>query len=112
MPYALRLKVEAELDRWESLSIISKVETAEFSTTPIVPVLIQNAQVRICGDFKVSVNQYLYLTQYPLSHIKEVFERLSKGQVFSKLDLLDSYLQVELYNESKRHVVIITCRRL
>ena len=39
VPYALRPKVEGELDRLESLGIISKVETAEFSTTPIVPVL-------------------------------------------------------------------------
>ena len=45
VPYALRPKVEAELERLESLGIISKVETAEFSTTPIVPVLKPNGQV-------------------------------------------------------------------
>ena len=109
MPYALRPKVEAEVERLESLGIISKVETAEFSTTPIVPVLKPSGQVRICGDFEVSVNQYLDLTQYPLPHIEE---RLSGGQVFSKLDLPDAYLQVELDNESKRHVVITTHRGL
>ena len=92
VPYAFRPKVEAELDWLVSLGILSKEETAEFSTTPIVPVLKPNGQVRICGDFKVSVNQYLNLTQYPLPHIEEVFERLSGGQVFSKLDLPDAYL--------------------
>ena len=51
---------------------IKQGETAEFSTTPIVPVLKPNGQVRICGDFKVSVNQYLDLTQYPVPHIEEV----------------------------------------
>ena len=112
VPYVLRPKVEAELDRLESLGIISKVETAEFSTTPIVPVLKPSGQVRICGDFKVSVNQYLDLTQYPLPHIEEVFERLSGGQVFSKLDLPDAYHQVELDDKSKRHVVITTHRGL
>ena len=71
-----------------------------------------NGQVRICGDSKVPVNQYLDLTQYPLPHIKEVFERLSGGQVFSKLDLPDAYLQVELDDESKSHVVITTHRGL
>ena len=39
VPYALRPKVEAELDWLEPLGIISKVATAEFSKTPIVPVL-------------------------------------------------------------------------
>ena len=68
---ALRPKVEAELERLESLGIISKVKTAEFSTTTIVPVLKTSGQVRMCGDFKVSVNQYLDLTQYPLCTSKK-----------------------------------------
>ena len=84
------------------------METAEFSTTPIVPVLKPNGQVRICGDFKVSVNQYLDLTKYPLPYIEEVFERLSGGQIFFKLDQPDAYFQVELDDESRRHVVITT----
>ena len=112
MPYFLRHKVEAELDRLESLCIINKVETAEFSTTPIVPVLKPNGQVRIFGDFKVTINQYLDLTQYPLPDIEEVLERLSGGQVFSKLDLPYAYLHVELDDESMRHVVITTYRGL
>ena len=112
VPYALRPKVEAEPDRFESLGIISKVERAEFSTKPIVPVLKPSGQVRICGDFKVSVNQYLDLTQYPLPHIEEVFERLSGGQVFAKHDLPDAYLQIELDEESKRQVVITIHRAL
>ena len=92
MPYAFRPKVEAKLERLESLGIISKVVTAEFSTTPIVPVLKTSGQVRICGDFKVSVNQYLDITQYFLPHIEKVSDRLSGGQVFFKLDLPDAYI--------------------
>ena len=88
------------------------METGEISTTPILPVLKPSGQVLICGDFKVSVNQYLDLIQYPLPLIEEVFERLSGGQVFSKLDLPDAYLQVELDDESKPHVVITTHRGL
>ena len=62
VPYAVRPKVKAELDLLESLGILSNVEIAEFSTIPIVPVLKPSDQVRICGDFKVLVNQYLDLT--------------------------------------------------
>ena len=101
-----------QLTRLESLGIISKVNAAEFSTTPIVPVLKPNGQVRICGDFKVTVNRYLDLTQYPLPHMEEIFERLSGGTIYSKLDLRDAYLQVELDEESKRHVVITTHKGL
>ena len=110
MPYTLWPKVEADLGRVGSLGIISKVVTAEISTSPIVPVLKASCQVRICGDFKVSVNQYLNLIQYPLPHIEKVFERLSGGKILSKLDLPDASLQVELDDKSKRHVFIITHR--
>ena len=112
MPYALRSKIETELERLEGLGIISKVSAAEFSTTPIVPVLKPNGQVRICGDFNITVNRYLDLTQYPLPHIEEIFEQLSGGAVYSKLDLPDAYLQVELDESSKRHVVITTHKGL
>ena len=47
-----------------------------------------------------------------LQHIEEVFERSFGGQVFSKHDLPDANLQVELDDESKRHVVITTHRGL
>ena len=107
-PYAFRSKIETELEKLEGLGIISKVAAAEFSTTPIVPVLKPNGQVRICGDVKVTVNGYLDLTQYFLLHIEEIVERLSGGAVYSKLDLPDAYPQVELDKESKRHVVITT----
>ena len=111
MPYALRPKVEAELGGLESLGIISKVETSEFNTTPIVPVLKPTVKSESAATLKY-VNQYLDLTQYSLPHIEEVFESLLGCQIFSKLDLPDAYLQVELDNESKRHVVITTHRGL
>ena len=92
MPYAIRPKVDAEIERLKYLGIISKVETAEFSTTPIVPVLTLNGQVRICGDIKLLINQYLNLTQYPLPYNEKVLERLFGGQIFFNLNLPDACL--------------------
>ena len=88
------------------------METAELSKTPIVAVLKPSGQVLIRSDFKVFVNQYLDLTQYPIPYIEKVFEHLSGGQVFFKLDLPDTYLQVKLVDESEHHVVITTHRGL
>ena len=72
VPYALKSLIVTELEILERLGIISKVAGAELSTTPIVPALMLNGQVRICGDFKVTVNRYLDLTQYPLPHSEEI----------------------------------------
>ena len=66
--YALHPKVEAELTRLEKDGILSKVEYSEWAT-PIVTVVKRNGSVRVCGDFKVSVNPVLLAEQYPLPHI-------------------------------------------
>ena len=60
--YTLRSKIKTKLVRLKELGIISKVITAEFRSTTIVTVLKPYKQVRICGDFKITVNQYIYLT--------------------------------------------------
>lgn len=43
--------------------------------------------VRICGDFKVSVNQVLLDNPYPLPDTEHIFATLGSGTVFSKIDL-------------------------
>ena len=58
-------KVEADLDRQEKLGILEKIQTAQWAT-PIVSVPKPNGAIRLCGDYKVSVNPYLEVNQYPL----------------------------------------------
>ncbi len=53
VPYALRQKVEEELDRLESLRVVKKVERSDWAC-PIVCVPKKDGSIRICGDFKVS----------------------------------------------------------
>ena len=48
VPYTLKVKVELELDRPQSVGITSPVEFTEWAT-PIVPVVKSNGSVRICG---------------------------------------------------------------
>ncbi|VDI40351.1 Hypothetical predicted protein [Mytilus galloprovincialis] len=86
IPYALRPKVEQELDRLEEEGIITKVPTSEWAT-PIVPVVKKSGGVRICGDFKVTINQQLQVDQYPLPRIDDIFASLSGGEKYSKIDL-------------------------
>ncbi|CAC5358317.1 unnamed protein product [Mytilus coruscus] len=111
IPYALRPKVEQELDRLEEEGIISKVPTSEWAT-PIVPVVKRSGGVRICGDFKVTTNQQLQVDQYPLPRIDNIFASLSRGEKFSKIDLRQAYLQLEMNEESKKYLTINTHRGL
>lgn len=111
VPYALKEKVEKELDRLLENDILEKVEYSEWAT-PIVPIPKKDGTVRICGDFKVTVNQVLDVDQYPLPKIEDIFANLSQGQHFSKLDLRNAYLQMEVQKNDRKFLTINTHRGL
>ncbi|KAL6457444.1 hypothetical protein MHYP_G00344070 [Metynnis hypsauchen] len=111
VPYALRPKVEAEIDRLCKEGIISPVKFSEWAT-PIVPVVKKNGDVRICGDFKVTVNPALCVEKYPIPRIEDLFASLSGGQHFSKLDLSHAYLQMVVEEKSRKYLTITTSKGL
>lgn len=55
VPHALRDKVRQELDRLESEGVIERVQFSDWAA-PIVPVVKKDGSVRICGDYKVTIN--------------------------------------------------------
>jgi hypothetical protein len=103
--------VERELSRLENEGILSKVDTSEWPS-PIVPVMKPNGCVRICGDFKTTVNPMLNVDQYPLPRIDENFATLAEGQKFTKIDLRQAYLHLEVDDESKPLMTIHTHKGL
>ena len=111
VPLALKEKVEVELENLESMGIISPVESSRWAA-PIVPVLKQNGAVRICGDYKVTVNQACHTDSYPLPRVEELLASLSGGNLFSKLDMSQAYLQLPLDEESKEYVTVNTHKGL
>ena len=79
---------------------------------PFVAVPKKDGKVRICGDYKVTVNQALEVDQYPLPKPGELFASLAGEKKFSKLDLSQAYQQVPLDEESRKYVTINTHRGL
>ncbi|XP_056135399.1 uncharacterized protein K02A2.6-like, partial [Lampris incognitus] len=111
VPYALRSKVEAELTRLTDLGVISPVEHSDWAT-PVVPVNKKDGTVRLCGDFKVTLNQALCVDKYPIPRIEDLFASLAGGQRFSKLDFSNAYLQMEVVEESRKLLTISTQKGL
>lgn len=98
VPYALKDRVEMELDRLEKLNIISKVD--EWGT-PIVPVVKKpNGSLRICADFKVTVNQQIKDERYPIPRIEDIFSKMNGGKYFCTLDVSNAYLHMPMDDES------------
>ena len=57
-------------------------------------------KVRLCGDFKVTLNPALKNDVYPFPLPEELFQKFNGGHKFSKLDLAEAYLQVPLEEAS------------
>ena len=111
VPYALLDKVSTELDRLETSGVVTKVEHSNWAT-PIVPVVKGDGSVRICGDFKSTLNPVLDVDRYPIPKIEDLFSKLSHGVKFSKLDLAHAYQQIEVAENSREFLTINTHRGL
>ena len=111
VPLALKDAVGSEIDRLEKEGIIEKVDHSEWAT-PIVPVPKKDGTIRICGDYKVTINAALDIDQYPLPKAEEIFASLAGGQKFTKLDLSQAYQQLLLDDDSKALLTVNTHKGL
>lgn len=93
VPYSLRPKVGSELNSLVKSGVLEPVTTSEWGT-PIVPVPKKSGGIRICGDFKVTVNPVLMAEEYCLPRIDDLFAGLSEAQKVSKIDLNQAYLHI------------------
>lgn len=62
----------------------------------MVPVVKSVGGIRLCGDYKVTLNRYSKDVKHPLPTAEEIFAKLNGGTRLSKLDLSKAYNQFEL----------------
>ena len=79
MPYVLREKIEHDLERLEKAGTIEPVQYSEWAT-PVVPVMKHDGTVRVCGDYKLTLNKVSKLDGY------DHYTKLTGGQSFTELD--------------------------
>ncbi|XP_011858069.1 PREDICTED: uncharacterized protein K02A2.6-like [Vollenhovia emeryi] len=111
LPFALASKVEDELKRLVSLGHLEKIDVSEWAT-PIVPVIKADGSVRICGNFKLTLNSWLIKNRHPIPLIDEIFIALRNGKTFSQIDLQHAYMQIPVEESSRDYLTIITHKGL
>ncbi|UYV63361.1 K02A2.6-like, partial [Cordylochernes scorpioides] len=95
VPFAIRPAVTEALDKMVAKGYLCEVASSKWAT-PVVVVPKKNKEIRICCDFKVTLNKFLDTAAYPLPTQQDLFSTLAKGKYFSKLDLRNAYLQLEV----------------
>ncbi|UYV73881.1 K02A2.6-like [Cordylochernes scorpioides] len=111
VPFSIKEKIDKELDRLEKSQIIEKVNASDWST-PLVTVIKSNGELRLCGDFKNTLNNCIEDEKYPLPTIETMLGNLGGNKIFTKLDLSSAYHQIEMDEASKNLLVVSTHRGL
>lgn len=76
--------------------------------SPVVYETKKNGDVRLCADFKVSINSFVKLEPHPFPTFEELTSELNGFTSFSVIDLKDAYLQNPVDVESQEYLVITT----
>ncbi|KAK3796325.1 hypothetical protein RRG08_021348 [Elysia crispata] len=95
-----------QLIHWDSLplnavSIVSKKKALQGQP---------KAQIRVCGDYSVTVNPQLETHRHPIPKPEDLIRRLGGGHYFSKIDLADAYNQIQLSPASQEKLALGTHR--
>ncbi|XP_029725276.2 uncharacterized protein K02A2.6-like [Aedes albopictus] len=111
IPIPLEDAVNRKLEQLLTKDIIEVKEGPASWVSPLVVVGKNNGEPRICLDLR-RVNEAVLRERHPMPVVDEYLARLGKGKYWSKLDVKDAFLQVELAPESRDITVFITNKGL
>ena len=101
VPLALKGKFKEELDRLTDAGVLERVDEPTSWVSSAVVASKTNGKVRVCID-PWPLNAALKRSHYPLPIIDDILPKLERAKVFTKADLKDGFLQIELDEESSR----------
>lgn len=107
VPMALRAAVEEELQKLVQQGVLTRMEYSDWAT-PIVPVKKTNGSIRICGDYKSTVNQCIKAHAHKVPSVNDLLSRMDGGKIFAKLDMAQAYQQLAVDGETAKIQAIAT----
>ena len=107
VPVALLEKFKQEIDMLVKRGTLIPVDYSKWAS-PVVLVLKTDSSIRICGDYKATLNKQIEAVEYALPRAEDIFNRLNGCAYFSKLDLSSAYNQLSLDEEAQTLTTIST----
>ncbi|XP_061379252.1 uncharacterized protein K02A2.6-like [Danaus plexippus] len=111
VPYALKERIENEIDRLVEKGVLRPVSFSDWAT-PVVPIVKKNGDIRLCGDYRSTVNQATESDTYPMPTESEVFATIAGGCYYTTLDLERAYTQVVVSDSTSKFLTLNTCKGL
>ena len=78
-PFILKHKIEYKFSGLEKEEVIEPIQFSRWAA-PIVPILKRDGMIKVCGDYKTTINQVSDIECRPLPKINELFSNLSRGK--------------------------------
>lgn len=105
--YGLKDAVKINLDLLCAEDVLETVSHSEWAT-PIVVAFKSNGDVRICGDYRISINQNLEQVPCLTMEHEDMFSQTSGSVMFSTIDRKHVFLELPLTEEAKKLTTINT----
>lgn len=105
IPYALVDKVKGELDRLVKVGTLVPVTASEWAS-PLVVVPKKNGALRLCVDFKMTLNRHIQTEHYPLPKAEDIFATLAGCTKFTVLDLANAYQQLAVPESAYQYLTV------
>lgn len=105
----LRPKVDKQLDKLIAPGILKPADHATWETQIVTPIK-PDGSIRICVDYKCTLNKALQQNAYPVPVVQHLLHSLGNGKIFTKLDLAQAYQQLPVYATTAEAQTIVTHR--
>nr|CAH7725339.1 unnamed protein product [Callosobruchus chinensis] len=111
IPIPLESKVNKKIDELIASDIIEEVKGPSKWVSPMVPVLKENGDIRICIDMR-RANAAILREKYPLPTMDLLLPHFCKARYFSRLDIKNAFHQIEISERSRYITTFISSRGL
>lgn len=106
-PIPMLEKVEQKLNELQEMDIIERVMKPTSWVSPLVPILKENGDLRLCIDMR-RANQAIQRLNHPLPVFEDLIARFRNARFFTSLDIKQAFHQVELSEDCRDVTTFIT----
>lgn len=109
--FALRGPVEREIDKLVEQGIYEPVQFSNWGT-PVVTARKKDGSIRLCGDYRSTVNRMIKTCLHPLPTVNEMLYTMNGAHFYAKLDLKQAYQQLVVDDETAEILTVNTHKGL